>query len=347
MRHFSPGDVQARRLELEASRAGASERENDGRVRVSETARAGREAPSFAGIEVDLARLARDATVPILIEGESGTGKTLAARQVHALSPRASAPFVTVLLSALDDTLASSELFGHVSGAFTDARRQRVGSFASAHRGTLFLDEIGRSTPAVQRKLLHAIEYGQIRPLGSDREVAIDARIVAATSLSLEQAVEDGEFLGDLYARIEVFRVVLPPLRSRRNEIPAIVAMYLEQHSTDRAEPAPDVSNELMAALQSAPWPHNLRQLHATVRRLIIESEGAEKLTLAHCRGPLAYLRSLRPLHSPISNSDIETAIEAAGDNVSAAARSLGLHRATLYRRKSVVRKRDAGEDAV
>jgi transcriptional regulator with GAF, ATPase, and Fis domain len=172
-------------------------------------------------------RFAHDCDAAILIEGESGTGKTQIARLVHDSSPRRNAPFHDVVLSTLDDTLAGSELFGHVQGAFTDARQPRAGHFPSAHGGTLFLDEIGKASLAIQQKLLHAIEYGEIRPVGSDRRVRVDARIVAATNIPLSLLVDEGRFLPDLRARLDAFRIHLPPLRHRRGETPRPVEQYV------------------------------------------------------------------------------------------------------------------------
>ncbi len=152
-------------------------------------------------------RFASHSDVPILIEGETGTGKTLLARYMHAISPRSDGPFEHVDIGTLDDTLASSELFGHIAGAFTDARRNRAGCFVSAKDGTIFLDEIGKASLAVQQKLLHAVEYGEVRPLGADRKVRVNARVVTASNRPLASLVEENRFLPDLHARLEAFRV--------------------------------------------------------------------------------------------------------------------------------------------
>ncbi|HKS05009.1 MAG TPA: sigma 54-interacting transcriptional regulator, partial [Gemmatimonadaceae bacterium] len=220
--------------------------------------------------------------VPVLIEGESGTGKTLLARRVHDQSPRVGRAYHAVALSSVDDTLAGSELFGHVVGAFTDARASRAGMFASAHGGTLFLDEIGKASPVVQRRLLHAIEAHQVRPMGTDRDVAVDVRIVAATNIPLATLVDQGSFLPDLYARLETFRVRVPPLRERQADIPDLVRDAVRAHSTECGYTTPpEIEPALLQALQHERWPNNLRQLDAAVYRLLLDAEGAGVLTLA------------------------------------------------------------------
>lgn len=284
----------------------------------------------------EIGRVARDASAPILIEGESGTGKSILARWIHERSPRAGHPFEQVLLSALDDALAGSDLFGHVVGAFTDARTHRVGAFASSHRGSLFLDEIGKASLVVQRKLLHAVEYGLIRPLGADRDVRVDVRVICASNIALGELVASGTFLSDLHARLETFSVELPPLRSRRADIPLLVQAYLAHHAPLCGYPAdpPTVDPALMVALQGARWPHNLRQLHATIRRLLIEAEGAPVVGLDHCRGTLAYLKAESRNGDGPNHAEIAAAMARANNNASLAARLLGIDRTTLYRRR-------------
>ena len=278
-------------------------------------------------------RFARDEQAAILIEGESGTGKTQLARQIHLSSPRTSAPYHNVVLSTLDDTLAGSELFGHVLGAFTDARHARTGHFATANGGTLFLDEIGKASMAVQQKLLHAIEYGEIRPIGSDRDIRVDVRIVAATNVSLDSLVAQDRFLADLHARLSAFRICLPPLRDRRADIAPLVTYYIDLLAPrcGYAE-LPAVDGDLLAALQRAPWPNNLRQLSATVHRLLVDAEGASVLTLDHCLDDLAYLNDGAQGRRPqLTRQGIDQAVTRAGSIVGAA-RLLGVDRTTIYR---------------
>ena len=186
---------------------------------------------SFQAALQRIERFARDDTAPVLLQGESGTGKTHLARRIHTQSPRNRGPFQHIVLSTFDDGVIASELFGHVAGAFTDARHLRAGHFASANRGTLVLDEIGKASRSVQAKLLHAIEYGEIRPVGSDREVTVDVRIVAATNIPLEQLAQADRFLPDLCARLNTFRIVIPPLRERKADIPALVWEAVRKHA--------------------------------------------------------------------------------------------------------------------
>jgi DNA-binding NtrC family response regulator len=280
-----------------------------------------------------LKRFAAAATVPILIEGEAGTGKTQHATYVHAESPRRSGPFQIAILSALHDTFAESELFGHVIGAFTDARHARVGLFASAGGGTLFLDEIGKASAHVQQLLLHVVEYGEMKPLGADRMVRVDTRLVAATNVSLGVLVDQGRFLPDLRARLATFRVELPPLRDRRLDIPILVEMSLHRHAASAGyQTLPAIHPELMAALEGAPWPDNLRELDATIHRLLIDAEGAPTLTPDLCAGDLGHLRrSQKPARGSLHRAEVEAAIAQAGDK-SKAARLLAVDRTTVHR---------------
>jgi len=278
-----------------------------------------------------LERYARYDDTTVLVEGESGTGKTYFARRLHEASPRARGPFQHVNLASLDDSLAGSDLFGHVAGAFTGANQHRRGVFSSAEGGTLFLDEIGQASRALQCKLLHAIEYGEVRPLGSDRAVRVNARIVAATNVPLPALVDGGRFLPDLLARVNGFRIVIPPLRERPEDIPRLVthlvATYAPQHGYASGSPA--VDRELMTALARAPWPYNVRQLDATIRRLLIDADGAPVITHALYNGDGEYPASAGDQCTP---KTVEQAISESGSKA-AAARRLGVSRSTVYRR--------------
>lgn len=316
---------------------GAIDAARDAVAREQETAQilfAGFRSTSMLRALEQLERLARDPEVPILLEGESGTGKTLLARHLHALSPRARGPFQPVVLASMDDSLAGSELFGHVAGAFTDARQKRAGAFVSAHQGTLFLDEVGKASLSVQRKLLHVIEHGEIRPLGSDRTVHVDVRIITASNIPIDDLVASAAFLPDLYARLETFRVRLPPLRERRADIPLLVERCLVEHTRALGADGwrPTIDDELMRALQLASWPNNVRQLSATIRRLMVDSDGASRITFAHCTGALAWLARARTEKGTLRAASAKRAIADCGNNKSLAARTLGVNRATLYR---------------
>ena len=277
----------------------------------------------------------------VLIVGETGTGKSYAARLLHQLSPRARATFHQVLLSSLDDNLAASDLFGHLSGSYTDARQSRPGHFVTANRGTLFLDEIGKASRGVQCKLLHAIEKHEIWPVGSDRSVRVDVRVVLASNVPLEDLVAEDRFLGDLFARIETFEVRLPALRERRSDIPALVRQFISLRAADCGHPlgAPKVDPELLAAICRAEWPYNLRQLDGAVQRILIEAASRESrvLTLDHCVGKLAYLRG-STARRRVTAEMVRERMTATG-SVKKTAASLGISRWTVYRylRKDVV----------
>jgi DNA-binding NtrC family response regulator len=281
-----------------------------------------------------LRRFARDRCAPILIEGESGTGKTQLARLVHAASPRAGKAFEHVVLSTADDGLIGSALFGHVTGAYTDARYARAGHFASANGGTLFLDEIGKASPVVQQKLLHVIESGEFRAVGADRDTRVDVRIIAASNVTLETLAVKGDFLSDLFARLRAFRVRLPTLRERRTDIPRLAQRMVSARCADVGYRTPPcIAPDLLNALQQAPWPHNLRQLDATLHRILVDAEGADTLTLSHCIDDMAYLRDSVKERLVLTTCMIEEAVAAEG-SMSAAARALGVDRTTLYRRR-------------
>jgi len=299
--------------------------------------------PSFRQVLARVARYAACDHVTILLEGESGTGKNFLARRVHALSPRASGPFREVSLAACDDALAGSELFGHERGAFTDARQRRVGHFVSADGGTLFLDELGKASPVVQRKLLRVLETGECWPVGADRSVPVRVRLVAATNVSLPTLVARDQFLPDLYARLGCCRIVIPPLRERRADIPALVEGAIRRHAPlcGYEGDGPIVDPELMEVLIRAPWPYNIRQLEGTILRLLIDACGAPVLTPALCVDDLTQLAAdpiapgtfdVRLSAHSVSDDQMERAVREAG-SVSAAARRLGVHRATIYRR--------------
>ncbi len=281
-----------------------------------------------------LHRLAPHDDVTVLFEGETGTGKSILARYLHDRSPRASRVFREVPLSSLDDALASSDLFGHRAGAFTDAKHSRRGHFASAAGGTLFLDEIGKATPAVQRKLLVAIERRESWTVGADQPTPLDIRILAASNVPLDQLVARGGFLPDLYARLVGFRIVVPPLRERRADIPLLARLLLERRALRAGYTrVPELSAGLLSALRAAEWPYNIRELDDAMHLLLVEGNGVSMLGLEHCVGDLAYLRDLARRDLGQGGGGWQEPLLKLGEPKSAAARRLGIARTTLYRR--------------
>ena len=210
----------------------------------------------------------------ILIRGESGTGKELVARAIHELSPRASGPFVALNCAAMPANLIESELFGHERGAFTDARERRIGRFESASGGTLFLDEIGELDPGVQAKFLRALEERRVERLGGGAPVAVDVRVVAATHRDLERDVASGRFRADLFYRIHVVPIELPPLRERREDVRLLAEHFLTRAREAAGRGPRRFSAEAAAALERFPWPGNVRELRNTVERAVALCEG-------------------------------------------------------------------------
>lgn len=279
----------------------------------------------------------RDATV--LIRGESGTGKELIAQAIHQQSPRAEGPFIAVNCAALPETLLESELFGHEKGAFTGAEKQKLGRFELAVGGTIFLDEIGDISPATQVKLLRVLQSREIMRLGGEKTITVDVRTIAATNKNLEELMARGIFREDLYYRLNVFPINLPPLRERKEDIPDLVMHFLKknQQTMDKIQPA------AMRALMNYQWPGNIRELENIIERLIILA-GDEPISLdllpPQFRGePTGASSSALNLKIPdqgLSIDDVEKeliqrALQKAGGNKSKAAKLLGITRRKLY----------------
>lgn len=273
----------------------------------------------------------------VLIEGESGTGKELFARAIHDLSPRKKQLFVAVNCSALPDTLLESELFGYKAGAFTDARKDKPGRFRLAENGTLFLDEIGETAPSMQVKLLRVLQEKTYEPLGATQSVEHNVRIIAATNKDLDVLVREGSFREDLYYRINVFKIILPPLRERMEDIPLLIDHFIERFNVLQKKSIQGVSEEAMSVLMSYSYPGNIRELANIIERAFIlcKTDLIEKKTLPES----LFAMSANHKDSEVSSlRDVEAAylLNALKQNNwdrQKTARQLGIHKSTLYRK--------------
>lgn len=284
----------------------------------------------------DLVRRAAPTEANVLILGESGTGKELTAREIHQLSPRAKQQFVSVDLGALPDALFESELFGHRRGAFTGADADRVGRIQAAQGGTLFLDEIGNLPLHLQRKLLTVLERREVLPVGAPRPVPIDVRLVTATNRAPADLAREEVFRQDLLFRIKTVEIVLPPLRERREDIPALLEHFLAAYSRKYNVPRRRLSPQALAALEDYGWPGNVRELRHAMERATILASG-EKLVLEDFPflgvAPAAPPTDGEFALDSIERSAIDRALAHYHGNISQAAVALGLTRPALYRR--------------
>ena len=297
----------------------------------------------------DLIEQIADTDANVLIEGESGTGKELVARAIHRRSRRGSGPFVQVNCSALVETLLESELFGHARGAFTGAIRDKVGRFEAADGGTIFLDEIGDVSPAVQVKLLRVIQERRFERVGENKSRTADVRIIAATNRDLKDLMQRGVFREDLYYRLRVVPVYLPPLRERREDIPLLVEHFIGRFRARMGRPIRSVSDAAFQLIMDYTWPGNVRELENAVEHAFVRCAGSEirsedlpvELRLRPPDGqavlPVPATSPPRPQMLRPSKPDergiILGALERAGGNKSLAAKSLGISRTTLWRR--------------
>ncbi len=284
----------------------------------------------------DLARVAARSTSTILILGESGSGKEVLARAIHAESPRSGGPFVAISCAALTETLLESELFGHEKGAFTGAATRRKGKFELAAGGTLFLDEIGDISPKLQLDLLRVLEDRTFQRVGGSENLEADVRVVAATNRDLGKAVASGSFREDLFYRLNVIPITLPPLRERPEDVPLLVQHFLDRLSKELQRRIDGVSPEGMAALVAHGWPGNVRELRNVLERGAVVSKG-NIIQLADLGLPAPQPgRAAGPRGDPPSLEDVEKrhiadVLSWAGGNVTHAARVLGIDRMTLY----------------
>jgi two-component system, NtrC family, response regulator AtoC len=300
------------------------------------------DSPAMRKVYDVVARL-RESDATVLVTGESGTGKELAARALHRRSRRAAGPFIAINCAAVPEQLLESELFGHVRGAFTDARTHRVGLFAQADGGTLFLDELGELPLGLQPKLLRALQERKIRPLGGDAELPLDVRLIAATNRDLEAAVEDRRFREDLFYRINVVHLDLPPLRARGNDVLLLAQHFLERAAAVAGKAITGLSSAAADKLVAYGWPGNVRELQNCIERAVAMAQ----------YGQLAVedlpdkVRSHKRAHVVIASDDpgelasmeeverryVLRVVDACAGNKAEAARILGFDRTTLYRK--------------
>jgi two-component system, NtrC family, response regulator AtoC len=295
---------------------------------------------------------AAQSDVPVLLTGETGTGKDLCARTIHEKSRRAARPFVVVNCAAIPETLLESELFGHEKGAFTGADRRRTGRFEAAHGGTLLLDEVGELAAVSQAKLLRAIETSTFEPVGSSRSVTVDVRILAATNRDLAAEVARGSFRRDLYYRLNVIDIHMPPLRERRADVPVLVRAFLVDIAARQGKKVPELDAEAVAALAAYDYPGNVRELLHALERAVALSRG-RTIGLDHLPPDLQGSRASQAAASPPGDMEplgeavaafereyIQRALEKAGGHRTRAAALLGISRKNLWER---LREGDGG----
>jgi len=309
-----------------------------------ETTRSGRipiigESPAFRHV-LRLCERVANSNATVLILGDTGTGKELLAREIHDRSPRRDKPFVAVHCAALPETLLESELFGHEKGAFTGAVSQKIGRFELADGGTLFLDEIGEISASTQVKLLRVLQERQFVRIGGTKTVACDVRIIAATNRNLREAIKQGTFREDLYYRLNVFPIEMPPLRQRREDIPLLVDYFVKRAAADLGVPQPELSQQALALLTAYDWPGNIRELQNVIERAVLLASGGpiEPAHLPREVAGEAEAAAEVPGESGLRGYEkalIIKALNEAGWNQSQAARALGISRDNLrYRIK-------------
>lgn len=290
-----------------------------------------------------LVELVSSSDSTVLLQGESGTGKELIAKAIHEHSHRRERPFITIDCGTVPESLLESELFGYVKGAFTGAITNKKGLFEEAHGGTLFLDEVGDITPVFQAKLLRILQTGELRPVGSTKRGTVDVRVIAATNKDLKQMVVERQFRDDLYYRLAVVPLRLPPLRERREDIPPLVEHFLERSCKRNGQTLKTVSAAALRLLLGASWPGNVRELEHTIERAVVLTSGVEippaSVIFASAETPTSLLPSSQELtraHAVLETAEREKlrgALAQARGNRSRAAKLLGISRSTLYER--------------
>ena len=330
-------------LQQTLSQALVHTRQPDGAVEASPAAQFGMvgDSPAMQALLHNIGLVApSDATV--LIHGESGTGKELVARALHASSARRDKPLVTLNCAALNESLLESELFGHEKGAFTGADRRREGRFVEASGGTLFLDEIGDISPLMQVRLLRAIQEREVQRVGSNQTISVDVRLIAATHRNLAEEVSAGRFRQDLYYRLNVVTIDMPPLRQRREDIPALAHYFLKRYAERNRKAVQGFTPQAMDLLIHYDWPGNIRELENAVERAVVLLTGdyisERELPLAIAGTPIPMLSSADDEILPLVEVEKEVilaALEKTGGNKTEAARQLGITRKTLLAKLS------------
>ncbi len=289
---------------------------------------------------LDQVRQVADSKASVLLEGESGTGKELVARALHGLSSRRRGPFIAVHCAALSPQLLESELFGHEKGSFTGATERRVGRFEQANGGTIFMDEIGEIDAATQVKLLRVLGERTLERVGGNQLIDVDVRLVAATHRSLERLVQEGEFREDLYFRIRVVQIHLPPLRERPEDIPLLAESFRQEYGRENGKEGVSFSQASMSLLMQYRWPGNVRELRTAVEHGVVLARGNLiepgdlPATLRGGGGLRTSPKEDLPLRlDEMKRSAIDAALEKSGQNISQAAKALGISRRTLHRK--------------
>jgi DNA-binding NtrC family response regulator len=293
------------------------------------------DAPALATVKTLLRKVATSPASTVLLTGESGTGKDLAAKVIHYNSSRAAKPFMNITCSALPEALMESELFGHERGAFTGADRQKRGLFETADGGTVFLDEIGEMVPGLQAKLLRFLEEKTFKRVGGSVDIQVDVRVVSATNRNLRDEVKGGRFREDLFYRLNVLPINLPPLRERAEDIPRLVAFYVDAYSTEFKKRVRAVAPEVMRQLQAYSWPGNIRELRNAVERAMLLAEGDTLRTEDFAVAAAGAVRLGEKVELPpeginldeLERSLVVQALERTGWNQTKAAALLGLNR--------------------